>query len=59
MVLDEASCEACGSGDEASGHLFWDRTAAREIWEASRLPLDIRGIHYREFVDLIWHLIFI
>ena len=58
-VLDEALCEACGLSEETSGHLFWDCTVAREIWEASGLPLDVRGIRYREFIDLIWHLIFV
>ena len=58
-ILDEALCEACGLSEETSGHLFWDCTVAREIWEASGLPLDVRGIRYREFIDLIWHLIFV
>lgn len=52
-VLDDPTCEACGLGDETDGLFFWDYTATREIWEATRIPFDIRGVHYSEFVDLI------
>ena len=58
-ILEEALCEACGLSEETSGHLFWDCTKARETWTIAALPIDIHAIHYREFVDFIWHLIFI
>ena len=58
-VLDNPTCEACGLGDEISGHLFWDCTSARETWEAASIPIDLRGVQYREFIDLLWHLIFV
>ena len=58
-VLDNPTCEACGLSDEASGHLFWDCTSACETWEAAGIPIDLRGVQYREFIDLLWHLIFV
>ena len=58
-VLEEATCEACQLGEETRGQLFWECIKARETWTTTRLPLDTRGVHFREFVDLFWHLIFI
>ena len=58
-ILEEALCEACGLSEEISGHLFWDCKKARETWTIAALPIDIHVVHYREFVDFIWHLIFI
>ena len=58
-VLDNPTCEACSLSNETSGHLFWDFTSARETWEAAGIPIDLRGVQYREFIDLLWHLIFV
>ena len=58
-VLEDDLCEACGLDEETSGHLFWDYTKARETWTVAGLLIDAHVVHYREFVDLIWHLIFI
>ena len=58
-VIEEATCEACHLGEETSGHMFWECTKARDTWTATGLPLDIRGVRFREYVDLLWHLIFI
>ena len=58
-VLEEATCEACQLGEETSGQLFLECIKAYETWIATGLPLDTRGVHFREFVDLFWHLIFI
>nr|XP_023899473.1 uncharacterized protein LOC112011331 [Quercus suber] len=41
------------------GHIFWECNKARETWTLAALPIDTQAVHYREFVDLIWHLIFI
>ena len=57
-ILKEALCEACVLSEETSGHLFWDCTKARETWTMVALTIDIHTVHYREFVDFIWHLIF-
>uniref|UniRef100_A0A7N2L839 RNase H type-1 domain-containing protein n=1 Tax=Quercus lobata TaxID=97700 RepID=A0A7N2L839_QUELO len=43
--------------EESSGHIFWNCDKARETWEKTRLPLDIRGVNYGEFVDFLWHLV--
>jgi len=58
-VLEDATCEACQLDEETSRHLFWHCTRALETWEAIGLPLDTRGVHFREFIDLIWDLIFV
>ena len=58
-VLDNPTCEACSLSNETSGPLFWDCTSARETWEAAGIPIDLRGVQYREFIDLLWHLIFV
>ena len=52
-VLEEATYEACQLREETSGQLFWECIKARETWTATGLPLDTRGVHYREFVDLL------
>ena len=52
-------CEACCLREETSGHMFWECIKARDTWTAMGLPLDIRGVRFREYVDLLWHLIFI
>ena len=58
-VIEDATCEACQLGEETSGHMFWECTKARDTWTSMGLPLDIKGIQFREYVDLLWHLIFI
>ena len=58
-ILEEALCEACGLSKETSGHLFWDCTKAHETWTIAALPIDTPAVHYKEYVDFIWHLIFI
>ncbi|XP_023907624.1 uncharacterized protein LOC112019319 [Quercus suber] len=58
-VLESATCEACGVADETSGHLFWECTKAREVWLATGIPFDTQGVYYRDFIDLIWYLIFV
>ena len=58
-VIEEATCEACHLGEETSGHMFWECTKARDTWTITGLPPDTRGVRFREYVDLLWHLIFI
>ncbi|XP_030959184.1 uncharacterized protein LOC115981148 [Quercus lobata] len=58
-VLDKPTCEACGMEAESSEHLFWQCDKAREIWTTSRIPIDSSGVHFNEFVDLLWHLKFV
>ena len=57
-VIDNATCEACGQAEETSGHLFWDCTKAREVCFARGISFDARGVNFREFIDLLWYLIF-
>lgn len=40
-------------------HLFQSCNRAREVWKLSGFPFDNRGVHFREFIDLLWHLQFI
>ena len=58
-VIDEARCEACGMGEESSGHVFWECGKAQEVWSLSGIVFETQGIHYQEFVDLVWYLIFV
>ena len=55
-ILDDPTCEACGLETESSGHLFWFFPKAQEVWSLSGLPLDMRGVHFPEFIDLLWYL---
>ena len=32
QVIDEDMCEACGSGRETSGHIFWECQTAWDVW---------------------------
>ena len=57
-VLDDPTCDACGLTAKTSGHLFWDCRHAREVWAATGIPFDNMGVHYRDFIDLVWYLIF-
>ena len=57
QVIDEARCEACGLGEESSGHVFWECGKAQEVWSLSGIVFETQGIHYQEFVDLVWYLI--
>ena len=58
-VIENATCEACELAKETSGHLFWDCTKAREVWVATGISFDATGVSFREFVDLLWYLIFV
>ena len=44
---------------ENNGHLFWQCGKTRDIWTTSRIPFDSSGVHFNEFVDLLWHLKFV
>ena len=57
-VLNDLICEACGLGDESGGHLFWSCDQAQEVWKSSGIPFDNCGVHFRDFIDLLWHLQF-
>ena len=52
-VIDNATCETCGWAEETSGHLFWDCTKAHEVWLATGISFDARGISFREFIDFL------
>ena len=56
-VLDDPTCDACGLIAETNRHLFWDCRHAREVWTTIGIPFDSMGVHYRDFIDLIWYLI--
>lgn len=58
-VLDSPICEACGLEVETSRHLFWHCEKIREIWMFSGLPLNFNGVHFPEFIDLLWYLKFV
>uniref|UniRef100_A0A7N2MHX6 Reverse transcriptase zinc-binding domain-containing protein n=1 Tax=Quercus lobata TaxID=97700 RepID=A0A7N2MHX6_QUELO len=58
-VIDNATCEACGMAEETSGHLFWDCTKAREVWVAIGISFDATDVSFKEFVDLLWYVIFV
>ncbi|KAL0010668.1 hypothetical protein SO802_005776 [Lithocarpus litseifolius] len=58
-VLDNATCETCGLTAEISGHLFWDCIGAREVWTATGIAFDTNGVHFSEFVDFLWYLLFV
>lgn len=57
-VLDDPTCEACELAAETRGHLFWECTYARGVWEVTCIPFDNKGVHYRDFIDILWYLIF-
>ena len=57
-VLNDLICEACGLGDESGGHLFWSCDRAQEVWKSPGIPFDNCGVHFRDFIDLLWHLQF-
>ena len=57
-VLDDPICDACGLTAETSGHLFQDCRHAREVWAATGIPFDNMGVHYRDFINLVWYIIF-
>ena len=57
-VIDNRTCEACALAPEIVGHLFWDCTITKEVWNLSNIPLDKNGLHHRDFMDFLWHLIF-
>jgi len=57
-VIIENVCEACGTGAKTNGHLFWECDKAWEVWLHSRISFETQGVHYLEFMDLVWYLIF-
>ena len=44
---------------ENSGHLFWHCGKTRDLWTSSRIQFDSSGVHFKEFIDLLWHLKFV
>ena len=40
------------------GHLFWECTVTKEVWNLSDIPLDQIGINHRDFMDLLWYSVF-
>lgn len=58
QVLDDPTCDACGVAAETSGHLFCECTCARDVWDAIGISFDNNGVRYRDFIDLLWYLIF-
>ena len=57
-VLNDPICEACGLGAESDGHLFWSCDQAQEFCKLSGIPFDNCGVHFPDFIDLLWHLQF-
>ena len=58
-LIKESLCEACGLEEEISGHAFWDCEHAREVWHLLGITFKTQRVLYREFVDLIWYLMFV
>ena len=58
-VLDDPIYEACGLEVESSGPLFQSYDQAQKVWKLSRFLFDNCGVHFRDFIDLLWHLQFI
>ena len=58
-VLDNPTCEACEMEAENSGHLFRHCGKTRDLWTSSRIQFDSSGVHFKEFIDLLWHLKFV
>lgn len=55
-VLENPTSEESGLAEKTSGHFFWDCAKAHEVWEATCIPFDNRGVHCRNFIDLIGNL---
>ena len=58
-VLDSPTYKACRMEAESSGHLFWHCGKTRDVWTLFEIPLDLNGVHFHEFIDLLWHLKFV
>lgn len=52
QVISIVVCEACGSCDETSRHLFWECKIARDAWLQFGIIFDMQGVRYCEFLDL-------
>ncbi|XP_030936422.1 uncharacterized protein LOC115961615 [Quercus lobata] len=58
-VLAEKSHDtACVLAPETIGHLFWDCTVAKDVWNLSNIPFDKNKINHRDFMDFLWNLLF-
>lgn len=58
-VFDNPVCEACSLEAESSGHLIWSCEIARVVWNLSGLPIETQGVHFPEFIYLLWQLRFV
>ncbi|XP_075653903.1 uncharacterized protein LOC142624260 [Castanea sativa] len=57
-VIDDPTCEACARAPKTVRHLFWECTITKDVWNLSDIPLDKTGINHRDFMDLLWYLLF-
>lgn len=59
QVIDKDRREACGMGEETSGHVFWECGKAQEVWGLTGITFETQAVRYREFMDLVWYLLFV
>ena len=58
-IIADATCEACGLDAETSGHVLWECEIAQAVWVSSGIPIQLHGIRFHSFLDLLWHLMLV
>ena len=56
-MLTEDLCDWCKAKPETVGHALWGCPKAQEVWECSKLVLNIDRREYFSFIDILWQLL--
>ncbi|XP_023922889.1 uncharacterized protein LOC112034302 [Quercus suber] len=57
-VIEDPTYEAYVLALKIVGHLFWDCTVAKDVWNLLDIPFDKNGINHKDFMDFLWYLLF-
>ena len=58
-IIANATCEACRLDAETSGHVSWECEIAQVVWVSFGIPIQLHGIRFHSFLDLLWHLMLV
>lgn len=57
-IIEDDTCEAYGTDTESTGHVFWSCPFSSIIWDNVAIFGDGSRLHFLEFMDLMWYLVF-